>query len=63
VADKAIVAGTEWIEISVSLGAASSEDVPAADAAALVRAADRALYEAKAARRNCVRRALPNLGS
>ncbi|MBC5811040.1 MAG: GGDEF domain-containing protein [Candidatus Eremiobacteraeota bacterium] len=47
--------GASHAALTVSVGVASTEDRPGADAEALTRAADRALYEAKESGRNCVR--------
>ncbi len=53
VADRLFVDGKDQIQLTVSIGLASSSLDPSMDARKLVRFADHALYESKAKGRNC----------
>ena len=55
--------GPRGSRITISLGVASSDEWPRFNASELIHRADQALYRAKAAGRNCIYSASPNLAS
>jgi len=57
VSDRTITTSGGPVSLTVSIGVASTSDLPAASAPDLIRAADAAVYEAKREGRNCVARA------
>jgi len=59
ICSRPIQMASSQINVSISLGLALSTDFPRSDVEELLRHADRALYAAKAAGRNCVRTAHP----
>ncbi len=50
----------DGLQVTISIGVACFPDAPVASYDKLIEAADKALYEAKAAGRNCVRKAAPS---
>jgi two-component system cell cycle response regulator len=57
---KSIAAGSEALQVTISMGVALSADFRAGSVAGIVHEADTALYAAKGSGRNCVRLATPN---
>ena len=61
VAAKPILLPTKSLTVTISVGVALTTDFPDHDADEVLRAADMALYAAKAAGRNCIRMAQPGI--